>query len=97
MARPPRTRSGRIQRADAAGEDDPPADSETAGKCGRGADDECGMTDPSECSIHGRKADAPDTDERLRSRNLGDALSRRFVRQQFVHAEAQLPGQPLID
>ncbi len=65
MARPPRTRSGRIQRADAADEDDPPADSETVGKCGRGADDECGMTDPSECSIHGRKADAPDTDEKL--------------------------------
>ena len=65
MARPPRTRSGRTQRADAADEDDSPADSETVGKCGRGADDECGMTDPSECSIHGRKADAPDTDEKL--------------------------------
>ena len=68
MARSPRARSGHASattRADGADDDDPPAEGASLGTCGRGPDDECGMTDPSECSIHGGKADPPDTDKKL--------------------------------
>lgn len=65
MARSPRARSGHASAATRADDDDPPKEDASVGKCGRGPDDECGMTDPSECSIHGGKADPPDSDEKL--------------------------------
>ena len=46
-----------------ADEDDPAAGGATVCNCGRSADDECGMTDPSECSVHGGAAAAPEADE----------------------------------
>jgi hypothetical protein len=33
--------------------------------CGRSADDECGLADPSECAVHGGTAAPPDADEKL--------------------------------
>lgn len=52
-------------RADGANEDDPTAGGAIVGNCGRGADQECGMKDPDECSIHGsaKTVDDQDTDD----------------------------------
>ena len=59
---PPRSASsGRpARRAGGGSEDDP-----TVRTCGRSADDECGLADPSECAVHGGTAAAPDADEKL--------------------------------
>jgi len=59
---PPRSaRSGRpARRTGNAGEEDPPVCT-----CGRSAEDECGLADPSECAIHGAAAAAPEADEKL--------------------------------
>jgi HK97 family phage prohead protease len=62
------TGSGRplnTRRADGASEDDPTAGGAAVCTCGRSADEECGLTDPSECSVHGGAAAAPDADEKL--------------------------------
>ncbi|HEY8686003.1 MAG TPA: HK97 family phage prohead protease [Chloroflexota bacterium] len=60
MATKPKTRPHR--RAD---NDPDPVDGEPVlGNCGRKAEDECGMTDPAECSVHaGTKADPIDPDD----------------------------------
>ena len=47
-------------RSGGASEDDP-----AVCTCGRSADDECGLSDPSECSVHGGTAAAPEADEKL--------------------------------
>ncbi len=73
MARKPRARSGQpagARRADGANEDDPAAGGAVVGNCGRGPDDECGMTNPDECSVHGGARAEPDTDEKLLARLL---------------------------
>jgi HK97 family phage prohead protease len=61
-ARPP-ARSATSKRPSnarrAASEDDPVC------TCGRSADDECGLADPSECAVHGGTAAPPDADEKL--------------------------------
>jgi HK97 family phage prohead protease len=59
---PPRSaRSGRpARRTGNASEDDP-----TVCTCGRSADDECGLADPSECAVHGGDAAPPEADEKL--------------------------------
>jgi HK97 family phage prohead protease len=56
------------RRTDGAGEDDPESGGAVVGTCGRGPDDACGMTDPSECSVHGGAAALTDTDEKLLAR-----------------------------
>jgi len=65
------------RRTDGTGEDDP-----TVCTCGRSADDECGLSDPSECSVHGGTAAAPEADDkllaslrRLLGRQKGDGTS----------------------
>jgi HK97 family phage prohead protease len=64
MTRPtPRRTAGKLpntRRTNGAGEDDP-----TVCTCGRSADDECGLTDPSECLVHGGAAAAPETDDKV--------------------------------
>jgi hypothetical protein len=42
-----------------------PAGGATVCTCGRSADEECGLADPSECSVHGGAAAAPEADEKL--------------------------------
>jgi HK97 family phage prohead protease len=59
-AKPPNAR-----RSDGTNEDDPAPGGGAACTCGRSADDECGLTDPSECSVHGNAATAPEADEKL--------------------------------
>ncbi len=75
MTRPtPRRTAGKppnTRRTDGAGEDDP-----TVCTCGRSADDECGLTDPSECSVHGGAAAAPEADDKLLA-SLRRLLGRR--------------------
>ncbi len=41
-------------------EDDPTSGGAIVGNCGRAPDDQCGMTDPSECSVHGGARADPD-------------------------------------
>jgi len=78
---PPRSassgRPSNARRAGGASEDDP-----TVCTCGRSADDECGLSDPSECSVHGGTAAAPEADDkllaslrRLLGRQKGDGTS----------------------
>jgi HK97 family phage prohead protease len=56
MTRPtPRRTAGKptnAHRSDGADETDPTAGGAIVGNCGRSPDEECGMKDPSECSIH---------------------------------------------
>jgi len=59
-------RPSNARRAGGASEDDPiPGSSPGTCTCGRSADDECGLSDPSECSVHGGTAAAPEADEKL--------------------------------
>ena len=75
---PGQTRRAPVRREDGAGEDDPTAGGAVVGNCGRGPDDQCGMKDPDECSVHGGTAAVTDTDEDTR---LLAAL-RRLVRRE---------------
>jgi len=65
-----------VRRGDGAGEDDPAAGGAVAGNCGRGPDDECGMSDPAECSVHGGAKAEPDSTDDAKSL---DALLRRLL------------------
>ena len=68
MTTKPRARSGKIsgvRRGHGADENDPTSGGAVVGNCGRGPDDECGMKDPSECSVHGGVRADPDDDEKL--------------------------------
>jgi len=61
LPRPARSgRPSNAQRSGGGSEDEP-----TVRTCGRSADDECGLTDPSECAVHGGTAAASDADEKL--------------------------------
>ena len=70
MAVKPRA-SGQTRRAPVrrdeggATEDDPTSGGAIVGNCGRAPDDQCGLTDPSECSIHGGARADPDDEEKL--------------------------------
>ena len=66
MATKPRTRSGHVHRDGGdANETDPTEGGAVVGNCGRAPDDQCGMTDPSECSVHGAARDADTDNEKL--------------------------------
>ena len=71
---PGQTRRVPVRRDPGATEEDPTAGGATVGNCGRGPDDQCGMTDPSECSVHGGARAEPDDDTKLL------AAIRRLVR-----------------
>ena len=68
MATKPRARSGNVRRDDGANETSPTDGGAVVGNRGRGPDDQCGMTDPAECSVHGASREAPDADEKLLQR-----------------------------
>jgi len=61
---PPRSatskRPSNVRRVGGGSEDEP-----TVCTCGRSAEDECGLTDPSECAVHGGTAAVPEADEKL--------------------------------
>jgi HK97 family phage prohead protease len=82
MATKPRTtgktRRAPVRRDDGAGVDDPTSGGAVVGNCGRSPDDECGMKDPDECSVHAGTASVTDTDEDTK---LLTAL-RRLVRRE---------------
>ena len=62
----PRDVASRRQRGgQGATEDDPTSGGAIVGNCGRAPDDQCGLTDPSECSIHGGARADPDDEEKL--------------------------------
>ena len=56
---PSPARSSNARRTGGGSEDDPVC------TCGRSADDECGLADPSKCAVHGGNAAAPEPDEKL--------------------------------
>jgi HK97 family phage prohead protease len=63
---PGQTRRVPVLRDDGgATEDDPTSGGAIVGNCGRAPDDQCGMTDPSECSVHGGARADPDDEEKL--------------------------------
>jgi HK97 family phage prohead protease len=66
---PGQTRRVPVRRDDGgATEDDPTSGGAIVGNCGRAPDDQCGMTDPSECSVHGgARADTDDEGRLLRA------------------------------
>ena len=59
---PMRTRTPK-PRATGASEDDPASGGALVGCCARADDQECGMKDPAECSIHGKTASTGDDDD----------------------------------
>ena len=82
MAAKPRlavkNRRAPVRRDDGSAEDDSTSGGAVVGNCGRGPDEECGMKDPDECSVHGGAASVTDTDEDTK---LLTAL-RRLVRRE---------------
>ena len=57
-----------VRRDDGGTEEDPAGGGAIVGNCGRAPDDQCGMTDASECSVHGGTRAEPDDDEKLLAR-----------------------------
>jgi HK97 family phage prohead protease len=81
MTRPtPRRTAGKptnAHRSGGAEETDPTAGGAIVGNCGRKADEPCGMTDPSECSVHAGAELDLDSEE---AKRLGGLLARLLPR-----------------
>jgi HK97 family phage prohead protease len=57
-----------VRRDEGGNEVDPASGGAIVGNCGRAPDDQCGMTDASECSVHGGTRAEPDDDEKMLAR-----------------------------
>jgi HK97 family phage prohead protease len=92
MTRPtPRRAAGKPQtahRSDGAGEADPAAGGAIVGNCGRKAEEPCGMSDPSECSVHAGTELDLDSEE---AKRLAGLLSRLFPRRKDGGPDGDVP------
>jgi len=92
MTRPtPRRTAGKptnAHRSGGAEETDPTAGGAIVGNCGRKADEPCGMTDPSECSVHAGAELDLDSEE---AKRLAGLLARLFPRRKDGGPDDDVP------
>jgi HK97 family phage prohead protease len=68
----------RLRDAGGMGESDPSAGGAAVGNCGRGADEECGMKDPAECSIHSGVTKGDDEEDEVDEKAVAAVVRREF-------------------
>lgn len=86
-AKEPRMPGEKRIKADGMNESDPADGGATVGNCGRPLDQECGMKNPAECSIHGfggAGAGSPDEDKRM------NAQLRKILREELLRTMKSL-------